>query len=495
VGIEIDRDSFSDEEFRRFSDRLRESLAALDEVLGRPGFGLGPATIGAELELCLVDEAGLAWPHNRAVLETVAHPRLTVETDRFNLECNTRPVALAGRPFSALRHDLEEVLAAVTVGAKRHGGSIAAIGILPTLRPDDLAPEALSHSARYRALSNGLRRLRRAAFEIEIDGPEPLRATCDDVTFEGANTSWQLHLKVAPADFARTYNAAQIATAAVLAVAGNSPTFLGHRLWDETRVALYRQSVDDRIDAAIDDWRPGRVSFGHGWARRGAAELFAESVAIHEPLLALLGDEEPGAVAAAGGVPALDELRLHHGTVWRWNRAVYDAAGGGHLRIELRALPAGPTLTDMLANAAFAIGLTRALAADADRLVTRLTFGQARRNFYAAARDGVDAELLWPCDRAPSPRGRAATELVKELLPLARAGLLEAGVGATEAEPLLEVIAARAATRQTGARWQTKTLDALSPRMDRAAALAAMFARYRELASLGEPVHRWPIRS
>jgi len=493
MGLEIDRDSFSEAEFGRFADRLDRSLRALDAVLRRPGFGVGAPTIGAELELSLVDDGGHALPINRAVLASAAHPRLTVEADRFNLECNTNPTALAGRPFTALRIDLEDALLAVRRAASRHGGRPVAIGILPTLRPSDLTAAALTHSARYRALSNGLRRLRQADFVIEIDGPEPLEATCDDVTFEGANTSWQVHLKVAPAEFARVYNAAQIACAPVLAVSGNSPTFLGHRLWDETRVALYRQSVDDRWGATPDDWRPGRVTFGHGWVRQGAAELFAESVAIHAPLLAVLGDEDPLDVAAAGGVPALGELRLHHGTVWRWNRAVYDAAGGGHLRVEMRPLPAGPTVTDMLANAAFLLGLTLALAPDADRLVTRLTFGQARRNFYAAARSGIDAELLWPCETTPSPRSVGAVALVERLLPLARDGLLAAAVVADEIDPLLAVIAARAAARRTGARWQLAALSALERGRERHEALVALLARYEHLSAHGRPVHEWPV--
>lgn len=493
MGLEIDRDTFSEAEFARFSDRLDRSIQALDAVLRRPGFGVGAPTIGAELELSLVDEAGHALPINRDVLASAAHPRLTLEADRFNLECNTHPIALSGRPFTALRADLEDALAAVRQAAGHHGARPVAIGILPTLRPSDLTAAALTHSARYRALSNGVRRLRQSDFNIEIDGPEPLRATCDDVTFEGANTSWQVHLKVPPAEFARVYNAAQIACAPVLAVSGNAPTFLGHRLWDETRVALYRQSVDDRWDAMPDDWRPGRVSFGHGWARQGAWELFAESVAIHAPLLAVLGDEDPLDVVAAGGVPALGELRLHHGTVWRWNRAVYDPAGGGHLRVEMRPLPAGPTITDMLANTAFLLGLTLALAPEADRLVTRLTFGQARRNFYAAARHGIDAELLWPCETTPSPRRVGALDLVERLLPLARNGLLAAGVLVAEIDPLLSMIAARAAMRQTGARWQCMALTALERNRDRHAALIALLARYDALSVQGRPVHEWPV--
>jgi gamma-glutamyl:cysteine ligase YbdK (ATP-grasp superfamily) len=494
MGVDIDRDEFSEAEFARFAERLTESLTALRSVVARPGFGAGPATIGAELELCLVDGNGLALPLNDSVAAAVAHPCLTLETDRFNLECNTEPVALAGRPFSALRTGLESVLAAVGAGAARFGGRVVAIGILPTLRPADLSPAALTRSARYRALSNGIRRLRQAPFEIAIDGPEPLVTTCDDVTFEGANTSWQVHLKVAPRDFARTYNAAQIATAPVLAVAGNSPTFLGHRLWDETRVALYRQSVDERIAADSDDWRPARVTFGHGWVREGAAELFAESIAMHPPLVAVLAAEDPLAVVAAGGVPRLDELRLHQGTTWRWNRAVYDAMDGGHLRIEFRALPAGPTIVDMLANAAFLLGLTLALTRDVSTLVTRLTFGQARRNFYAAARSGIDAELLWPTDGVPSPRVEPVRALVPRLLALARAALVEAGVEASEVDPLLEVIAERTASGQTGARWQAAEVARSEGHRGRWGALCAMLERYEDMARGGEAVCRWGIR-
>ena len=493
MGLDFDRDAFEEAEFVRFAERLNESVAALGGIVGRRGFGLGPTTIGAELELCLVDGDGLALPLNDAVAAAVAHPRLTLETDRFNLECNTAPVALAGRPFFALRAQLEDVLAAVGAGASRFGGRVVAIGILPTLRATDLSPAALTRSARYRALSNGIRRLRQAPFQIAIDGPEPLVATCDDVTFEGANTSWQVHLKVPPADFARTYNAAQIATAPVLAVAGNSPTFLGHRLWDETRVALYRQSVDERVAADSDDWRPARVTFGHGWVREGAAELFAESVAMHPPLVAVLTDEEPLAVVGMGGVPRLAELRLHQGMTWRWNRAVYDATDGGHLRIELRALPAGPTVVDMLANSAFLLGLTLALAQEIPGLLTRLTFGQARRNFYAAARSGIDAELLWPTGGVPSPRVEAVQALVPRLLPLAREALVEAGVDGAEVDPLLDVVAERTASGCTGARWQAAEVARLEGRLGRWEALRGMLDRYEERGQSGEAVCRWGI--
>jgi len=491
VGVEITRDQFTRDDFVRFADRLQQGLRAVAELLSRPGFGTGQPSIGVELELDLVDFGGRPLPINSVVLRAAHHPRLTVETDRFNVEYNSSPFLLAGRPFTALGAELEETLTTLRRSVKRYHGRVVTVGILPTLRPGDLEPHVLTNTARYRALSAGLRRLRREPFELCIGGQDDLRVTCDDVTYEGAATSLQVHLKVPPEEFAHAYNAAQLAIGPVLAVAGNSPTFLGRRLWQETRIALFRQAVDERVAAGADDWRPARVSFGHGWVRRSALELFAETVAMHEPLIPQVSDEDPLAALRAGRVPSLTELRLHQGTVWRWNRAVYDPGEDGHLRVEMRALPAGPTVVDMLANAAFLVGLTRAFAPHADRLVTQMTFGQARWNFYAAARGGLEADLLWPTDAPPSPRLCPAGELVLRLLPEARHGLLAAGVDAGEVDRLLEVIAARVGRRMTGARWQLRALERQGEGLSDAA-LSAMFNRYADLSDSGMPVHEWP---
>jgi hypothetical protein len=471
MGIDVDREEFTEADAAAFGRRLEACLAVLRDVLARPGFGAGPPSLGAELELSLVGADGRPRAVNAAVLREARDPRLALETDRFNLECQTAPVALAGRPFAALGSQLDDVLAAARAHAARHGARLAMIGILPTLREADLQSSALTQSPRYRALSAGLRRLRREPFRMEIAGRDTLVADCDDVTFEGANTSWQVHLKVPPADFARTYNAAQIAVAPVLAVAGNSPTFLGRRLWDETRIALYRQSTDDRRGPQADDWRPARVSFGHGWVREGAWELFAESVALHRPLLPIASPEDPVA-AARDGTPTLGELRLHQG-------------------IELRPFPAGPTVVDMLANAAFAVGLTLALAPGIADVLPRLTFGHARQNFYEAARHGIDAELLWPGEGAPSPQPVAVRALVPRLVALARDALVRAGVEPADADPLFEVIRARTASGQTGARWQRRALDAFEADGD--GAFVRMLERYLACSQDGAPVHTWMI--
>jgi hypothetical protein len=498
MGIQISGETFDERDYACFRERLEQCLAELGQLLQQPGFGAGPATIGAELECFLVDGATLPLLCNQAICAAVADPRVTLELNRFNLELNASPVPLAGRPFAALGHELDLLLGRVGDAARAYQGRIALIGILPTLTEAHLHPGAITDAPRYRALDRGLLRLRRGPLRIRIAGDEPLDLAISHIAPEGANTSFQVHLRVAPDDFTRTYNAAQAASAPVLAMAGNSPTFLGHQLWEETRIALFKQSVEDRHAGLRRG--PSRTALGTGWLRSGALELFAENVRLHEPLLPAMAGSGPGRPGEQQA-PPLDELRLHQGTVWPWNRAIYDPACGGHLRIEMRFLPAGPTVTDMMANAAFMIGLTRWLAGQDQRWTYALPFERADHGFYRAAQYGLAAELSWPLGPAQGRGGRPrvrvrtlpAADLVAELIPAARLGLLQAGVTTAEADRLLGVIAARLATGQTGAAWQRAALAAAAQGRSRQQALALMLEAYLACAATGQPVHTWPV--
>lgn len=498
MGTEIVQEEFDEREFQHFAERLEECLRTLGQLLERPGFGAGPATVGAELELFLADATGQPLPRNQAVRAAVADPRVTVELNKFNLELNSSPVPLAGRPFAALGGELNLLLDNVAAAARHHAGRPVLIGILPTLTRADLVPGSMTDAPRYRALNAGLRRLRSEPFLIQIAGADPLELAIEDVGLEGANSSFQIHLRVDPAGFARTYNAVQLATAPVLAVSGNSPTLLGHRLWDETRIAAFKQSIDDRPGQGPRR-RLARTALGTGWLRGGALDLFAESIRLHQPLLpevhsppATAGrDQLPG--DAGEQAPSLRELRLHQSTVWRWNRAIYDPAQGGHLRIEMRALPSGPTVVDMLANAAFLIGLSLWLAGQDQQWTYALPFERADHNFYRAAQQGLSAQLTWPAGQRDQTRTAAAASLAAELVPAARQGLVQAGVAAEETDWLLDVISARIATGQTGAAWQRATLAAAEQCHDRRGALAIMLDRYLQHSATGQPVHTWPV--
>ncbi len=497
MGLEIDRDRFGSADYARFYERLGDCLGVLEKLLARPGFGEGPASLGAELEVALVGPAARPLPLNLEVLQDTFDSRMTVELNRFNLECNLRHGPLAGTPFAALRSELEEAHAELSRAAALHAGRVAMVGILPTVSVEDLGGEAMTDTARYRALAFALRDARCAPFRLDIDGDDPLTMECDGVTFEGAATSLQLHLRVAPGDFARLFNAVQLATAPVLALAGNSPTFIGHRLWEETRVALFKQAVDERDTRAKQSRRSARVNFGSGWLREGALEIFREAVEVFPALLPILDSEDPLACLEAGGLPKLREIRLHQGTVWSWNRPVYDPADDGHLRIEMRALPSGPTIVDMLANTAFQVGLTYGLGSEVEDLPDRFDFDDVHANFYRAAQNGCDAELIWPDGAAgvTAPGGRIrAAELAAQLVEVARRGLYGEDVEAADVDPLLAVIADRAQSGRTGAAWQRHTLESLETTLPRKAALVQLVERYMLLSAEGNPVHTWPVQ-
>ena len=488
MGLEIDREEFDAEAYRRFDARLERSLHVLEELLGRDEFGVGPSTLGAELEVSLVNDLGRPLPENRKVLAESVDPRLTVELDRFNLESNLQYGPLAGRPFEALESEMRGCLEEMTRAARVHGAEVAMIGILPTLTEADLQSDAMTDAMRYRALSASLRRLRQEPFRLDIHGDDSLEIACHDVTYEGAATSLQIHLRVDPKRFATIYNAIQLATPAVLAVAGNSPTFLGRRLWEETRVALFKQAVDPRPPEARAE-SPARVSFGSHWIGH-PFELFADSVHDHPVLLPVLDTEDPDAPQADGRPPALRELRLHQGNVWRWNRAIYDPAAGGHLRVEMRVLPAGPTIEDMLANTAFHLGLAFDIAEEMEGDTPDVDFATTHGDFYRAAREGLDAVITPTGAERGEPIG--AREACEALLLRAQTGLDRVGIDRADSEARLTTIHERVRSGLTGARWQRRALAEAEITRSRSEALHAMFARYRGLSSDGGPVGSWP---
>ncbi len=491
MGLAIDRHQFSAEEYQEFSSRIRHCLGILDEILSSPDFGRGQSSFGAELEVYLVDEQGRpAWVAEQ-LLATNNDSRLTHELNQYNLEYNLSPVMAQGAPFTAIGEEMSGALSELSIKAAQHNAHPVAIGILPTLQQADLTAEAITDRPRYHALSKGLLRLRGGAFNIHIDGPEPLAFTCNDVSVEGANTSFQVHWRVNPDEFVSVFNAVQLVTPLVLGLAANSPTLLGHRLWDETRIAVFKQSIDHRQDD--EKWRvPTRVPFGFGWLRTSPMELFRQSVALYAPLLPVLGEEDSEAVWRSGGTPRLDELRLHQGAIWPWNRAIYDSADGGHLRIEMRSLPAGPTGQDMLANAALAIGLAYGLRDSLDELLPALPFHYAEQNFYRAARHGMDATILWPGQNYGGPQARSLLEITQQLLPVAEAGLHELGVADSEISRQMSVIKERMRARRSGARWQRSMLAGFEQQgLSRPEALSAVLSAYQRECRRGVPVSEW----
>ncbi|PXY20220.1 glutamate-cysteine ligase family protein [Prauserella flavalba] len=497
MGKDVSPDSFNPRDRGRYRRKMQRCLDTLARMLAEGSFSFPRKHIGLEVELNLVDAAMRPSMSNAAVLEALDDPSFTTELSQHNLELNVPPRPLDGDSALQLEDDLHAYLGMAGAKAEETGAHLAVIGILPTLSNEHFDQKWLTNSARYSLLNDRILAARGEHTLLSLEGtglpgqqPERLRSYAESILPEAACTSVQLHLQVAPEEFAAHWNAAQCLAGVQVALGANSPFLLGKALWQETRIPLFLQATDTRPEELKNQGVRPRVWFGERWIT-SIFDLFEENVRYFPGLLPETDDEEPMEALESGLAPKLSELRLHNGTVWRWNRPVYDVVDGKpHLRVENRVLPAGPTVLDMMANAAFFYGAQRALAEQERPVWTQMSFQAAEENLYAGARNGFDAQLYWPGIGWLPPDELA----LRVLLPLAREGLRNSDVSDAAADRYLGVIERRCVTKRTGAAWQRETVaNAQSRGMDRDTALAMMLERYLELAKAGEPVHAWPV--
>ena len=470
--------------------RLERCVAALRHMVDGGWFGAHQDTVGMEVEFDLVDPLGRPRPINDAVLARLGRADMQHELGQFNVELNLAPRRLQDRVLRETESDLAVALDRCRAGIEGLGARLVAVGMLPTLSAELLTVERISHNPRYELLARRMRAARHRPFLVSIvDGREPVEFTTDSVAPDAATTSLQLHLRVPPDRFAAYYNAAQMIAGAQVAVAANSPYLLGYQAWQETRITLLEQLLDTRRPKEVRAGAPARVRLGDRWVN-DPIELFDDVVRLFPPLFPTVEPEDPDAALAAACAPGLHELRLHNGTVWCWNRPVYDVqAGRPQLRIENRVLPSGPTAVDMVANAAFYYGLVRAIVDSDPAPWTKVPFAVAERDLHRAARDGLAARLCWRGVDYP------VDQLTHEvLLPAAAAGLDAWGVDTDDRDRYLGVIEARVRCGRTGAAWQTEMVRHLEERgLERIAALHEMTRRYVEHAHTGLPVHEWTV--
>ena len=489
MGDEVSASQFTREERQRYREKVQLCLDVFERMLHSwPFDDSGPMT-GLEMELNLVGEDHGPALVNAEVLAEIADPAYQTELGAYNIELNVPPRPLV--QLAGLESELRYSLNAAQVKAQRRGAGIVMVGILPTIMPEHLASENwMSASTRYAALNDSILAARGEDLHLDIHGVERLSTYATTLAPESACTSVQLHVQVAPHQFAPAWNAAQLLAGPQVALGANSPYFFGRELWRETRTELFTQSTDTRpLELRNQGVRP-RVWFGERWIT-SIFDLFEENVRYFPSLLPEISDEDPVAELAAGRAPVLQELRLHNGTIYRWNRPIYAVvAGRPHLRVENRVLPAGPTVVDVMANAAFFHGALRSLARDDRPVWSKMSFSAAEENFTACARYGLDASVYWP------GLGETTVEelVLRRLLPLAHEGLREAGMPVADVERYLGIIESRVKTGRNGAAWQVQAVTALEERgADRAQALAGMVQRYADLMHGNEPVHTWPL--
>ncbi|HUN91051.1 MAG TPA: hypothetical protein VMU33_03265 [Burkholderiaceae bacterium] len=481
MGQDIRSAHFAARDFARFERALREETQHAHDLFERGGFSAREPMVGLELEAWLVDREGRPAPRNEEFLARLQSSDVVTELGRFQFELNVPPQPLAGTGLSRLAQGFQATWSACCRTAAEMGLRALAIGILPTLRDDDLCLANISNRARYRALNEQVLRSRAGRpIRLDIEGTDGarLRSEHRDVMLEAGTTSLQAHLQTPPQWAARAYNASIIASAATVALAANAPMLFGHRLAHDTRIALFEQALD--IGTREGSYRGivPRVTFGTGYAGYSLAECFRENLDLFPVMLPIVSSEPSVRLA---------HLRLHNGTIWRWNRALigFDGDGTPHLRVEHRPMSAGPTIADMMANLAFYYGLVGWLVQCDEPPELRLPFHAARANLYAAARFGLAAEVHW----LDGDRVRIGELVTESLLDHAAAGLDRFGVDAAWAKRTLQLIADRAEMGQTGAVWQRRWLSRHGPDM------TALTDAYASRQVDGAPVHQWDTAS
>jgi len=477
MGDEISHSRFSEAEFASFKHQLAEETQTLQEWFANDILAREKQCTGFELESWLVDAHGHPAPVNKEFLQRLASPLASPELAAFNVEVNSEPRALRGHVFTAMHNELNDTWRQCRNVARELETEMVMVGILPTVDNDMLNLANMSSMERYRALNREVFRQRHGKpVTLDIVGKEHLHVTHRDVMLESAATSFQIHLQVAPQEAVRLFNASTIISAPMVALSANSPFLFGKNLWHETRIPLFEQAVAvGGFDGAV--FGPiHRVSFGSGYVRESLLECFNENLQ-HYPVML------PVDLSAAN--QPLAHLRLHNGTIWRWNRPLigFNDQGAPHLRIEHRVVSAGPSVIDAIATAAFFYGLVNAMASLDVAPEGQLAFEFARDNFYEAARFGLGAQLRWLNGRRLSVR-----ELILEqLLPMAEQGLQGREVAVADIQEYLAIIRERVMSRQNGAQWQQAFVDKHGRDM------TALLAAYVERQNSGDPVHQWTL--
>ena len=477
---------------RAFMKSLLNELRAMVLMLETNQFETGARRIGAEQEMFLVDRSHLPSWRALETLDLINDSRFTHELGKFNLEANLSPQNFDKSCLALMERELRELYDKAVAAAAKNEDEIALVGILPTMGKRELTLDAMLPMPRYLALNDAFLRLRGSNFQININGIDQLSMSAESLMLEAFNTSFQVHFQVDPENFCHLYNIAQAITGPLLAASVNSPILMGKRLWHESRIAVFEHSADSRSKTHVERGLKPRVHFGDHWVEQSVAEIFKEDIARFRVLMTCPTEDDPIAMVKAGQVPKLRALRLHNGTVYRWNRACYGISDNGmpHLRIENRVIPSGPSIIDAMANAAFFFGMMSGFSRSIDDMREHMDFSDAKANFMAAARDGIRAQQVW-FNEEQLP----AHELIlQKLLPVAHQGLTDSGIDSVDIEKYLGVIEARVSKRRTGARWLLESYAKLEKGdASHDERLRYLTASMISQQATGKPVHEWVL--
>ncbi len=480
----------NEEQMRSFTKAVLNDLQALEKMLESGQFEDGVMRIGAEQEMFLVNSAMRPVPLAVEIIEAADDSRLTTELGLFNLEANLTPLGFSGDCLSRLESEINEILDIVRKTAEKMSADIVLCGILPTLQQSDFVAENLTPQPRYTEMNRILTELHGEHRVIHIKGLDELQLRLNDTFIEFSNMSFQIHLQVGISEFVKYYNWSQAVAAPVLASAVNSPMLLGHRLWHETRLALFQSATDERSPVHQARSRPSRVNFGDKWVEDSIVEIFHEDVARFRIILTRELEENAMEVLNSGKIPKLLAWGMHNGTIWRWNRACYGIMNEKPgLRVEARFLPSGPTVADEMANSAFFLGLMTALPEEFGDVRNIMNFDEAKNNFFNVARNGLKTQIVW----LDGQSYRASRLILDELLPRARKGLEMMKIDSADAERFLGIIENRVRAEKTGAQWIFDSFANMDKQVKLNVRLKNLTETMKENQKSGKPLHEWEL--
>lgn len=477
---------------RDHSDRQKMYASALDDIKAfermwnERMFDNGQAKIGAEQELCIVNEALQPTTSALDLLDNIKDDHYTNELGLFNLEINLDPELLQNKCFSTIENKLIALMAKGQSEAAKINQKIVMAGILPTIDISHLQFKYMTPIPRYQTLSNMFLELRGSNFEIHMTGVDELIMSLDSVLFEACNTSFQLHLQISQDEFVSQFNWSQMISGPVLSACVNSPLLFGKELWSESRIAVFKQSLDTRSSSNQLRNKMPRVYFGDDWLKDSPLNLWKKEL-MHFPLILTSDDiKKSTAILDQGSIPELRAIRLHNGTTYTWNRLCYGTGNPPHLRIECRYLPAGPSIVDEIANFAFWIGLMKGQPENWDEIQEGLQFKVVKDNFTRAARTGLDSVFNWMGESITAKK-----LILEKLIPIAKKGLKRCKINQEDIDKYLGIIQDRVDSEQTGSKWTINNYRSLSNELGSVSArqeiLSSMFDRQKE----NIPVHQW----
>ena len=473
-----------------FMKSLLEEVQALEQMLENGMIESGHRRIGAEQEMFIINQAFKPALRALDILDIIEDERFTHEIGLFNLEANLSVQDMRGDCLRRMEQEAQEIHRIARSTAEEVGCDIALVGILPTLSRENLGLDSMVPTVRYKALNDALLALRGDDFQFAINGIDQINIKHNNIMLEACNTSFQVHFQTGPEEFVQMYNIAQAVTGPLMAATVNSPILLGRRLWHESRIAVFEYSIDARSEVHQERGLRPRVHFGDHWINESVAEIFKEDIARFRVLLTTETEDDPLGMVARGEAPRLNALRLHNGTVYRWNRPCYGVHNGvAHLRIENRVIPSGPTVLDEMANAAFFFGMMAGMSQAYPDIRGHLAFEDVKTNFLAAARDGIRAQMNWMNDR----QWTAQQLILDQLLPMAREGLQEVGIDRDDIDRYLGVMQERVTMRRTGARWILESVQNMKQRGTLDQRLRCLVSSLVEQQNSGGPISQWSL--